>query len=207
MAGNVLPLAITMMAGPQIMSAIVFITGDDPVRKSFAFVVGVPIAMSVGILVFMGLAGLFDDTLRDEAEPSTAAKVIQIALVGLLIAAAIKAYLGRETAEPPKWLGGLQQASAGRAFALGLLLLSLFPSDFTILLTVGVNLASNDVPFTHALPLIGLTTLIAALPVLSYLLFRRRAEVAMPKVRDWMNSNSWLINIFVYAIFIFLILG
>jgi hypothetical protein len=29
----------------------------------------------------------------------------------------------------------------------------------------------------------------------------------MPKVRDWMNSNSWLVNIIVYAIFIFLIVA
>ena len=36
-----------------------------------------------------------------------------------------------------------------------------------------------------------------ALPVLSYLLFRRRAQRVMPKVRDWMNINSWLVNIIV----------
>jgi hypothetical protein len=52
-----------------------------------------------------------------------------------------------------------------------------------------------------------LTVLIAALPILAYLLFRRRAEAAMPKVRDWMNANSWLVNIIVFGIFIILILG
>jgi uncharacterized membrane protein YidH (DUF202 family) len=57
-----------------------------------------------------------------------------------------------------------------------------------------------------ALPFIGATILIAALPVLSYLLFRHRAQRAMPKVRDWMNTNSWLVNIIVYVIFILLIL-
>jgi hypothetical protein len=51
------------------------------------------------------------------------------------------------------------------------------------------------------------TILIAALPLLSYLLFRRRAERAMPKVRDWMNTHSWLVNIIVYIIFIILILA
>jgi hypothetical protein len=29
----------------------------------------------------------------------------------------------------------------------------------------------------------------------------------MPKVRDWMNANSWLVNIIVYVIFILLILA
>jgi hypothetical protein len=43
--------------------------------------------------------------------------------------------------------------------------------------------------------------------VLSYLLFRHRAKQVMPKVRDWMNTNSWLVNIIVYAVFIVLILA
>jgi hypothetical protein len=29
----------------------------------------------------------------------------------------------------------------------------------------------------------------------------------MPKVRDWMNTHSWLVNIIVYVIFIVLILS
>ena len=48
--------------------------------------------------------------------------------------------------------------------------------------------------------------LIAALPLLLYLLFQRRAKRIMPRVRDWMNSNSWLVNIIVCGVFILLIL-
>jgi hypothetical protein len=40
----------------------------------------------------------------------------------------------------------------------------------------------------------------------SYLLFYRRAVTAMPKLRDWMNTSAWLVNIIVCAIFIVLIL-
>jgi hypothetical protein len=29
----------------------------------------------------------------------------------------------------------------------------------------------------------------------------------MPKVREWMNTNSWLVNIIVYVVFILLILS
>jgi hypothetical protein len=57
-----------------------------------------------------------------------------------------------------------------------------------------------------AVPFMAATILIAALPALSYLLFRRRAQQTMPKVRDWMNTNSWLVNIIVYVVFILLIL-
>jgi hypothetical protein len=47
---------------------------------------------------------------------------------------------------------------------------------------------------------------VAALPVLFYLLFRRRAQRLMPQIRNWMNTHSWLVNIIVCAIFIALIL-
>jgi Sap, sulfolipid-1-addressing protein len=207
---NVLPLAITMMAGPQIMSAIIFITSErDPVKVSLAFVLGVAIATTLGISIAIGLAGLLGDTLGSDnsSEPSTAAKVIQLALVGLLIIASVKAYLDRETAEPPKWLGRLQGADSKRALKIGLLVILLMPSDVVIMLTAGVHLASRDLGVADALPLIGPTTLIAALPALAYLVFRKRARVVMPKVRTWMNEKSWLVNILVYTLFIVLILA
>jgi hypothetical protein len=34
------------------------------------------------------------------------------------------------------------------------------------------------------------------------LLLQRRAKQFMPKVRDWINSNSWLVNIIVCGVFI-----
>ena len=209
MSTDIVPLAITMMAGPQIMSAIIFVTLDRAVRMSLAFVAGAAIGVTVGVVVAKGLATLLgvNTSIGDSSDPSTLGKVIQIGLVLLLIAAAIRNFVKRKTIEPPKWLGALEEADARRAFTLGLLLLSIFPSDAIVLFTVGVNLEDNGHSVVDALPFIGLTILIAALPLLGYLLFRRRAVQAMPKVRDWMNSNSWLVNIIVCAIFIALILG
>jgi uncharacterized membrane protein YidH (DUF202 family) len=128
-------------------------------------------------------------------------------LVGLLVIVSIRSYLTRATSEPPRWLGAMQNAKPRTAFLAGLLLLSIFPSDFVVLMTVGVNLAQSNSSLLGALPFVVATILIAALPMLSYLLFRRRAKEAMPKVRDWMNTNSWLVNIIVYVIFIVLILA
>jgi hypothetical protein len=74
------------------------------------------------------------------------------------------------------------------------------------MLTVGVNLKHNEASPVAALPFIAATLLIAALPLLLFLLFRRRAQRLMPRVRDWMNASSWLLNILVYGVFIVLIL-
>lgn len=102
----------------------------------------------------------------------------------MLVVASVRAYLGRETAEPPEWLGRLQDAGPGQAFRLGVLLVLLMPSDLVITLTTGVHLESEGLPFAAALPFVALTAAIAALPVAFYLLFRRRAIALMPRVRD-----------------------
>jgi threonine/homoserine/homoserine lactone efflux protein len=118
----------------------------------------------------------------------------------------VKNYLGRETAEPPKWLGSLQRADSKKALITGLLVILLMPSDIIIMLTVAVNLVQSGGGFLAALPFIGATILVAALPILLFLLFHRRAQQFMPKVRDWMNANSWLVNIIVCGVFIALII-
>jgi small neutral amino acid transporter SnatA (MarC family) len=41
---QILPLAITMMAGPQIMAAIIFVTAPKALRVSLPFLAGVAIA-------------------------------------------------------------------------------------------------------------------------------------------------------------------
>jgi hypothetical protein len=205
----VIPLAITMNAGPQIMSALIFVTANKPLKLSAYFLAGVVIAVTVGVTVTYTLASVLGNSvsLGDPSDSGSIGNIIQYLLVGLLVFLSIRSYVRRETSEPPRWLGALQNAKPTTSFTTGLLLLSVFPSDLVILVTVGVNLAQNDASLLGAVPFIAATIFIAALPALAYLLFRHRAKRAMPKVRDWMNTNSWLVNIIVYVIFIILILA
>src|SRR5215207_3019547 len=203
MSVAVIPLAITMNAGPQIMSAIIFVTANKPLRLSAYFLGSVVIAVTVGLTITYTLASVLGNSvsLGDSSDSGSLGNIIQYVLVGLLVLS-IRSYVGRETSEPPRWLGAMQNAKPRTAFMAGLLLLSVFPSDFVILVTVGVNLVQNNASLLAAVPFVVATILIAALPVLFYLLFRHRAQRLMPKVRDWMNTNSWLVNIIVYVIFI-----
>jgi threonine/homoserine/homoserine lactone efflux protein len=205
---DILPLAITMMAGPQIMSAIIFVTTPKPLKTSASFIVGVAVAATVGVAIALALAFLLDNSvsLGNSSDSGSAGHIIQYLLVGLLVALALKNYLRRETVEPPRWLGTLMSADPKQALKTGLLVILLMPSDIIIMLTVGANLAQNNAGLLAALPFIAATVLVAALPLLFYLLFHRRAQRLMPQVREWMNTNSWLVNIIVCVVFIILIL-
>jgi len=180
------------------------------VRVSVAFVLGVAIATTAGVLVALALASLLGSGsgLGHPSNKGSIGNVIQYVLVGLLAAAALRTYLRRDTIQTPRWVGALQDAQPRRAFATGALLIWVMPSDLIIMLTVGVNLAQNhDASVLAALPFVAATTLVAALLMVAYLLFRRRAQRLMPKVRDWMNTHSWLVSIIAYVVFILLVVS
>jgi hypothetical protein len=204
----ILPLAITMMAGPQIMSAIIFLTTSRAVRLSVSFIAGVAIATIVGLVFALALLSVLGDgvSLGDPSNGGSIGKLIQYALVVLLIALAIKNYLRRESVEPPRWLGALQSADRKTALKTGLLVIWLMPGDIIVLLTVAANLQQNEAGILAALPFVAATLLVAALPLLLYLLFGRGAQRLMPRVREWMNTHSWLLNIITCVVFIALIL-
>lgn len=202
---EILPLALTMMIGPQIITSIILATAKEVVKPSLAYISGVALAATTGTIIFYLVANLFDLTDQGSGEPSRAALIIQGALVLLLVFASIKTYLGRQTVKLPGWMSKLQNTTPREAFKTGLLLILLMPSDLIIMSTVGINLASNSSETVKLIPFIALTVLIAALPLIAYLAFHKRAVVAMPKVRKWMEINSWVVNIVAYAVFIFLL--
>jgi hypothetical protein len=101
---NIFPLAITMMVGPGIIADIVLITAPKPVKVSAAFVAGVAIATTAGVLVALALVTVLGNrvSLGDPSNGGSIGNVIQYLLVGLLAAAAVKSYVQRETIEPPR---------------------------------------------------------------------------------------------------------
>jgi threonine/homoserine/homoserine lactone efflux protein len=188
------------------MAAIILVTTRRPVHASLAFLLGVLVGVSAGVAITRGIFTLIGgDKLNKPSGSGSAGNIIQYVLIGLLIVAALRNYIKRATIKPPKWLDTLMQADPGRAFMTGLLMVLLMPSDIAVMLTVGSHLVQHHVGFGGALPFIGATVLIAALPLLMLVLFHKRAERAMPGVRTWMTSHSWLINIVCCLIFIALI--
>jgi hypothetical protein len=192
---KVLPMAFVMIAGPQILSSIFLATSESWRRNSAAYVAGA--ALSISLIVSAGYflgSGASDQGASNDS--------IYIVILILLAAAAIHVFVARETAEPPKFMGRLQAASPRFSFRLGFLLLGVFPTDILTSFAVGSYLANQDESWWHCLPFVLLTLLLLALPALLILAFGPRAEAFLPKARDWMNSNSWIVSEIVIGLFI-----
>jgi threonine/homoserine/homoserine lactone efflux protein len=200
----VIPAAIGMMLGPQIISSIFLATSKKPRPNSLAYISGVFLASTIGMLIAFYSARLFG-AATDNSEKGQDA--LTYLIVALLVFLSIKTFLERKTAKTPEWMGTLQEAEPKFAFRLGLTLILLMPTDIIIMLSAGAYLVLNEFAFTESFLLIGATTLVAALPLLAIVLVGPRADEAMPHIREWMSKNSWLISIIVYVFFIYAMLS
>jgi hypothetical protein len=200
---TVLPLAFVMVAGPQIISAIFLATSEKWAKNSGAFLAGVLIAVTLFVTVSYLVVRLLFDASGSSHE-STTRRGVDGALVLLLAFAAWHTYRTRKTSKPPKWMGKLEEATPKSSFRLGFLLLGLFPTDIATNVVVGAHLARSGSPWWYCLPFVLLVVLFEALPVIFVLLLGKRAATILPKVRDWMNTNSWVVSEVVIVFFIVL---
>jgi hypothetical protein len=99
-------------------------------------------------------------------------------------------------------MGKLQTATPKLAFTLGLLLLGVFPTDLVSSFSVGASMARDGNPWSYTIPFVLLTVFLVALPSLLVVVMGKRAAVFLPKARDWMNDNSWVVSEIVIGIFI-----
>jgi len=200
---TVLPLAIVMVAGPQIISAIFLATSEKWKKNSAAFLAGVFLTVTFFVTVTYVVVRLLFDAAGASNE-STSRQWLDGILLLLLVVAGLHKYLTRKTSKPPTWMGKLEEATPKSSFRLGVLLLGLFPTDIITNIVVGSSLARSGDPWWYCLPFVLLVLLFEALPVLFVLLLGKRAATILPKVRDWMNTNSWIVSEVVIVFFVIL---
>jgi hypothetical protein len=199
---QILPLALIMVMGPQILTAIFLVTSRQPVKNSVAMLIGVVVAASLSLLIWFGIVKAIGIDPKDGGGPTTADWIV----AGLLALAAIHTFLGRGNASVPKWMTALQEAEPRRAFTLAFLLILLMPTDIVAVISTANWLHDQHENVLRGWPLVAATTLLMALPILGYLLLGRRAREAMPGIRDWLTTNAWLVNIIVIVYFIYQLL-
>jgi Sap, sulfolipid-1-addressing protein len=198
---RIVPMAFVMVAGPQIISAVIFATSERARANSVAYVSGALASTIVGTTVFFILweALGFKSATADGGHVA-----VDWTLVGLLAILAVRVFLRRAESEPPKWMGKLETASPGFALKLGLLLFIAMPTDILTMLAVSGYLSTHDESLAKAIPFFLLTALLIGFPLLVLLAMGHRAETTLPKVRNWMNTNSWVVSEIVILFFLVL---
>jgi Sap, sulfolipid-1-addressing protein len=199
----VMPLAVVMIAGPQIISSFFFATGEKWRLDSVAYILGA----AAGLFVVVTIVYLVANRITSGgSESESGSRTLDYVIVGLLVLAMAYVFHRRKRTEPPKWMGKLQTATPRFAFILGFLLLGFFPSDILTSIAVGAHLANHGETWLSAGPFIFLTLLFLALPALAVLTLGQRAGILLPKIRNWMDENSWIVSEIVLVFFIAIVL-
>jgi hypothetical protein len=202
----VLPLALTMNLGPQIITNITLLTTKNPVKKLLCFLAAALVSSTVITMVAFLLFSLLNTAPKVSSNPSTAQRIADFVFVGLLVILIVRTFLRRKKKEEPRWLSEIEDASPRRVFVIALMLFSFMPTDLVAMITVAGYLARNKLHYYSVFPFIALTMILASLPLISYLLFRRPAQRVMPRVQYWLDTNSWVVNEVVLVFFICMIL-
>jgi Sap, sulfolipid-1-addressing protein len=200
---QILPLALIMVMGPQILTSIFLVTSKEPVKNSVAMLVGVVVAACISLAIWFGIVKAVGIDPKEGGSPTTADWIV----AGLLALAAIHTYRNRHTATVPKWMTALQGAEPKRAFSLAFLLILLMPTDIVAVISTANWLHDNDKELLNGWPLVAATTLLMALPILAYTLLGHRAREAMPGIREWLTTHGWLVNLIVIVYFIYQLLS
>jgi hypothetical protein len=197
-----LPLAFVMIAGPQIISAFFFATSEDWKRESAAYVVGATLSITAVVSVAYLLAGGVESGDEDSG-----LSTLDYVVLALLAFAMVDVFRSRKDTEPPKWMGKLQSATPRLAFVLGFLLLGFFPSDLVTSISVGTHLADDGDPWWNVFVFVLAAALLLALPALLVAVLGERAQTLLPKIRDWMSTNSWIVSEAVLVFFVAIVLS
>jgi hypothetical protein len=192
---TLLPMAVVMIAGPQILSSIFLATSENWKRDSIAYVAGAALSITIFTSAAFFLGG--GDPGGNDGNDD-----IYWIVLALLVAAMLHVFLKRAESEPPKWMGKLQTASPRFTFRLGFLLLGIFPTDILTSVAVGGTVAARGDPWWHVFPFVALTLLLLSLPMLTLLILGERGQTFLPKARQWMTDNSWIVNELVLLLFV-----
>ncbi|MFF0123839.1 GAP family protein [Micromonospora arida] len=201
---TVLPLAVVMVAGTQLVVAVFLASSDRPRAASLGFLAGAGLVVAAGVTVAWLLAKLVGGAVADAS--AVAGKVdrgpaIDLVVLALLVILAVLIWVRRGRSGPPRWLGSIEHAGPPQALRLGALLFVATPTDDLTMATVGASVARHDLPWWHLVPFVLVTVLLLALPLLALLLLGSRASRVLTRMRKWAEGHAWIVNEIVIAFF------
>ncbi|MFG1758053.1 GAP family protein [Micromonospora echinofusca] len=199
---TILPMAVVMVAGTQLVAAVFLASADRPRAASLGYLAGAGLVVTGGVTASWLVTRVVKVDVGAGLGRRAIESRIDVVVLALLVVLAVVVFLRRHTAGPPRWMGGLQRASPAYALRLGVLLFLAMPTDDLTMLTVGASAARHDLPWWHLLPFVLLTVGLLALPLLALLLLGHRAEVVLPRMRAWAQRNSWVVSEIVIGFFV-----
>ena len=198
--GDILPLAVAVAVFPAPIIAVVLVLGSDRgTAKGAAFVLTWCTGLfAVGGIVLV-LGGIADAS--DEGEPATWVNVFLLGLGFLLVAAAIRQWLGRpsgaDEAPTPAWMRAIDQFTIAKAGGAGFALSALNPKNMLLTVAAAAEIAEVGLSAGRQVALLLGFVLAASAGVLTPLVLDLalgdRSRELLEDLRAWMARHNAVI--------------
>ena len=195
--GDILPLAVGIAISPiPIIAAILMLLSPKARSTGVGFMAGWVLGIAVAVTAFTLLSSVLPESDPDASKPVTA--VIQLLLGAGLLFLAVRQWRSRP--EPgddpplPKWMGGIDAMTAGRALGLGFLLAAVNPKNLLLGAGAGIAVGSAALDIGAVVIVLVVFTVIAAasvaVPVIAYLVASDRMAAPLERLRGWLVHNN-----------------
>ncbi len=195
----ILSPAVGVLISPFPIVGLILILLSDKARENSLFymlgwILGNAAVFTIAMLCMSAGAASQDD-------PSALGKIIAFILGALLIAFAVKEFLGRpkdgEKAKTPKWFDKMSSISPLGAAGFGVFLSALNPKNLLLSISAGTAVGALNAAVSHEFAAAIAYTLIASasiiVPTVAFLVAGKRLDKALDSMRVWLVQNNAVI--------------
>ncbi len=165
----------------------------------------------LALAVVSGLAYLLAEQGNASTSTSASESIAwgKIVFGVLLLLIAVRNWRNRPApgteSEMPKWMGGIDALTPGKALGLALLLAGVNPKNFMLSVAAGVGLTQLGLSTSDALVSLLVFIVVGSLtiagPVVYYLLGGDDAETRLREMKDWLALHNDAVTAVVFVVF------
>lgn len=205
--GDVLPLAIAIAIFPVPIIAVVLMVGSGRgLSKGVAFVLAWCVGLTVVGTIVLLVAEVAD--AGDAGEAAAWVNVLLLSLGLLLLAAAVKQWRSRPSADEetqtPGWMRTVDDFTVAKAGGTGFALSALNPKNVLLTVAAAAEIAAVKLPGTQQTAVLLVFVLIASAGVLTPLLLSlalgERSGALLDGLRDWMVRYNAVIMALLFLL-------
>lgn len=203
--GDLLPSAVAVALSPVPIIAITLVLDSPNARtRGLAFALG----WVTGLLVVSSTVLVIADGGDPDAQPSVVVSWIKVAVGVLFFALAVRQWRGRAkdgtVAEPPAWMGAVDEMSAARITALAAALSGLNPKNLALTVAAVATIAQaglgGGATAGAVAVFVSVGSVTVAGPVLLSLVAPSRAAGPLRAMRDFMATHNAAIMLAVLVV-------
>ncbi|KWX68618.1 GAP family protein [Mycobacterium sp. NAZ190054] len=213
--GQILPLAVTLMAGPLPMLVILLIlVSERAAAKGVAFVcgrlLGVAVCLGVMIVLFSDL-GLHGFGHRDHPAPATSIARIVIGVVLLGLAMRRWSRPDPDPGKPSPLMRRVDGLSPAGSVGIGVAVSIIDPSSLAIALLAGVDIGSARMPLPSTVGVAAgfllVSTATITVPLIAYLVGGTGARARLANLKTWLLANEKAVTMVLLLLLAAMLIG